>query len=600
MLSRRLALAAAIVAGLASTHAAGSGTFVVPPTMDTGPTKQGWTFPAPLTSEPPAEIWLPHALSDEDKVHRARVDQALMAADHIADDDVTNAGILQDELKAGRYDDMEAQLGKVRAKFLADPIYELLLQDSANFAEQGHAHGSVADTALIEAWVKARPDSAWAHYSMGLRRSQEAWQARGNGWAKDVSEKQWAEMHKDDTEARDELESALKIDPSLSVAWAELLDVDRTDSDLQHVTADFNRGAKQVPTSYLLVNQYEETLEPRWMGSAGMMDDFAQSKLADLDRNPRFWDLQGDAVADSGGCAACDHHAWEVSLKQYNSALTYADRASWLAAAGRAAMHVHRYALAHAYYDRALVYLNDFYWRMFRDFTLTLCDPKKTADEVERYRQDVVKFGGLDDEKYPHGPDDCVVYQRELPWGAEPVPDASGIRAYAIDDIGHPDFVTEPQTTTLTGQTKSATSPDGAWSVTLVQGEDKVNHLVLRGKAGQEIAIYSSTSGMTVGFTSDGKRLFVSDWTQGNSGGCIYFDPQDPMHHISIKTKLLGWAADQHLALAKDTVKATCTQFINDDMILASLSGTGSDGKPVFKMFNYDTVSGGLAPIFQH
>ena len=568
----------------------------IPAPAAQAPAKPAWTFPAPLAGKPPQETWLPHLLSNEDRAHRAAEDRALMFATHARMNQIFNAGLLQDELKDGQYDELESQLNAVLDKFLADPAYELVLQASANFAEEGHAHGRVADTAWIQAWVKARPNSPWAHYSAGLRWSDTAWGERGNGWASDVSEAQWKKVHEDEVRARADIKAALKIDPKLAIAWVTLMNIDRSDpgAGLDQVTADFNQGSKQVPTSYLIPDQYEETLEPRWMGSAAMMDDFAQSQLTNLDRNPRFWDLQGDSLADSG-CAACNDYHWDVSLKQYNAALAYADRPSWLAAAGEAALHLHRYALAHAYYDRALAYKDDLYLSMYRDFTVQLCDPSKTPEEVEKYRKDVVAYGGLDNVQYPHAPDDCVVYQRELPWGTEPVPDTTGLRVYAIDSLSHPVYQKEPQPMSMPDQAKSVTSPDGKWEVTLADVADKTYRLMLHGQAtGKTTGIYMYTGVAMVGFTSDSMHLLVSDWTAGTQGGCHYFDLRDPTRHANLKAMVIQWAADQHLSVDVTTLRVVCAQFVNDGILDAALSGSTDKGQQLFQIFHYDMDTGKL------
>ena len=560
------------------------------------PAKPAWTFPAPLAGKPPAETWLPHPLSDEDRAHRAAEDRALMTATYARNNQIANAGTLQDELRDGEYDDMESQLNAVLDKFLADPTYELVLQASANFAEEGHAHGNVADTSWIQAWVKARPNSAWAHYSAGLRWSATADDDRGSGWAKDITAEQWKKVHEDEVNARADIEAALKINPKLAIAWVTLMDIDRTDpgTGLDRVTADFNQGSKQVPTSYLMAEQYEDTLEPRWMGSAGMMDDFAQSELTNLDRNPRFWDLQGDSLADSG-CAACNDYHWDVSLKQYNAALTYADRPSWLAKAGEAALHLHRYALAHAYYDRALAYKDDLYWGIYRSFTVELCDPSKTPEEVEKYRKDVVAYGGLDNVQYPHGPDDCVVYQRELPWGTEPVPDKTDLRIYAIDSLSHPIFKPEPQTMAVPVQAKSVTSPDGKWVVTPVEVADKTYRLMLHGQAtGKTTEIFMYTGIAEVGFTSDSKHLLVSDLTGGPQDGCHSFDLNDPIRNANLTAMLIQWASDQHFPAVMDTLRVRCTQFVNDDILTVALNAQSDKGQPIFRLFNYEMDTGRL------
>lgn len=596
-----IALCVALTALTPATPAAGGALdgITVPRTGPQAHPKPSWTFPAPLAGNPPAETWLPPLLSDEDKKHRAAADQALMVGEYANSSELDNAGTLQAELRGQDYDELETQLDAVLAKFQADPSYELLLESMANFAEEAHVRGSPADVAQIQAWVKARPNNPWAHYSAGVRWSATAWEDRGGGFAGSVTDVQWKMLHEDEIQARAELQAAIKLNPKQPLAWAALVDVDRSDTGtkLDQSTADFNQGSKQVPTSYLIADQYETTLQPRWLGSAAMMDDFAQSELTNVDRNPRFWDLQGESLADSG-CQACNDIEWGVSLKQYNAALAFADRPSWLARAGQAALHVHRYALADALFERALAYRNDLQWLTFRDFSVELCDPSKTPEEVERFRKDVVRYGGLEDDQYPRDPDSCVVYQRELPWGAEPLPDATSLVAYTIDSIAHPTFVKEPQAVfmQIPGKAPPAASPDGAWVVTLSDSADETHHLMLSRKGGDKPAeIYAPTGNVMVGFTSDSKHLFVSDWTKGQEGGCRYIDPNEPSRGADLKPLVTKWIPALHIDVDMNTVVVLCTQFVNDRILSSALSGEFNGGR-VFRQFNYDTVAGKLVP----
>jgi len=559
-----------------------------------------WAFPAPLKGKPPAEVWLPRAMSDEEKQHRVEADRALIAAVFIDANELQNARALQDELKTADYDDLEAQLGAVLEKFLADPTYEVACEAAARFAEQGHVSGRPSDTALLDAWLQARPDSAWAHFSRGQRWHNDAWGVRGTGWGSDVSQEQWKLMHEDEIKARAEIETAVKIQPKLAVAWATLLDIDRLDGGLNKSSADYVRASKAVPTSFSIPDSYEETLEPRWMGNDGMMIEFARSKLADLKQNPRFWYLYGDAAADAG-CAACDHYQWDVSLQLYNLALVYADRVSWLEKAGQAALHLHRYALAYAYYQRADSVLHMLPGdrvpmqpdaHMLGAFAAERCDPSKTEAEVEKDRQEIATFGGLDNVAYPLGPHACEAYERELPWGDQALPDAVGVQVYTITALTDPVFTKQPMALTLG---KSVTSADGKYVLTIVQGDDKVSRVQLHDqKTGWQADILSSTGPIYAGFNSTGKRVFASDTTKGEKGGCRYYDPKF-MRSTDLKPKVLQWAKYQHIAVTVDSAMVNCFQFINDDVLSASLTGVDPDGKKVFMMLAFDPDSGKLA-----
>ncbi|HSC46756.1 MAG TPA: DUF4034 domain-containing protein, partial [Gammaproteobacteria bacterium] len=338
-------------------------------------------FPAPSVTAPPAELWLPRALTPQEKPRHVAADVLLMQAERLREG-YPNTQFLQDELRQHKYDLVESQLDVILAKSMADPAYEFVEQDAANFAE-GENPVQPLDKTVIDDWVAAIPDSPWAHYSEGLRWSDKAWDARGNGWAQDITEAQWKVVHADETQARAEIRKSLTLNPKIAIAWVTLMNIDRTDGTMDDETKDFVGGSKQRPASFLIPDQFEEQLQPRWGGSMEIMDALAQAEVKKVDLNPRFWSLLGSAAADAG-CAACNHYDWATSLKEYNSALIYGDRPSWLERAGDAAKYLHRYALAHAYYERAKHYKTDEFDLVIEtDLMDALCnpatDPRKLA-----------------------------------------------------------------------------------------------------------------------------------------------------------------------------------------------------------------------------
>ena len=387
-------------------------------------------IPAASTGMPPKETWLPRKLTDDEKAHRAAADRFLMRSTSLRAV-MSNTTFLQGELTNRQYDALESQLDAAVAKLMEDPAYEITVRDMIKFTEGG-GQFQPADKFLLDEWVKERPASPWAHYSEGLRWLDMAWQIRGDGWAKDVPADRWRKIERDIANARAELHKALKLNPGIPEAWVTLQDIDRADGDLATVTRDYRDGAAHYPAGYLLAYAYEFSLTPKWYGSHEQMDAFAQQLAGKIDANPRFWALQGEAAADKG-CSRCNNYDWSTGLTQYNRALAYADDPGWLSGAGEAAVHLHRYALAYRYYERASKYdKNEFQYVMEMSLMQAICDPKEDAFELKVDISNARIYAGIPEMDYPRVSGDCTYYQSELPWGDEPVPDIGTVASYDV------------------------------------------------------------------------------------------------------------------------------------------------------------------------
>jgi hypothetical protein len=401
-------------------------------------------LPTPIasTAVPPQGTGLPRSLTTIEKSRR--VDSSLF----LMKQEITNSSVrenvikLRTELYARQYDLLDSQLDGLVQKATADSVYDLVERDLESFTDNHSLIGlPPVEGFVIDAWVKAKPNSAWSHLASASQLIGMAAAARGEHFADQVSTDQWAAMGSLDKKARVEVEQALKLNPKIVMAWVTLFQVDQFDGGVDDVERDYAVAEKQRSNSILIEDVHENAIEPRWDGSYEMMDGVARAKLADLKKNPRFWDLQGDASADMGygdvdeHCTPCDTQQWESSLKDYNDALAYEDDANWLSRAGDAAVHLHRYGLAYAYYQRAITYMpRVFEWNAESQLMRALCDPNFEADKFEALKQDATLYAGVEVMEYPRTEGDCTYYQAELPWGDQPVANAGSVKPYVIGE----------------------------------------------------------------------------------------------------------------------------------------------------------------------
>lgn len=389
--------------------------------------------PKPFTNAsikaPPLESWLPPALSDEAKSRRIAADGFLAREREVRTNVWQTTSMLQDELNNKQYDLLQAQLDAVLSESIADPVNELLEEDVANFTT-GNDSIAPSDPTVIDAWIKARPTSSWAHYSEGLRWSNAAWDARGHGFPKEISPEHWKAMLDDEAKAAPELREALRLNPNSALAWTVLLNVDRSSGNVSNIQADIAAAVRNRPASFLIAEQVQVVLSPYWMGDLDMMDKFAQLEVHGVERNPRLWTLQGSAAAIRGG-TALNNSQWDVALREYNIALSYGDNVDWLDWAAEAAEYLHRYALAYRYYERSQYYdPNDVYTFDQMDIMDALCNPTKN--------QAVLLIMKTKIEKYEREKGDCDYYLGELPWGDEPLLVPLYVKQFSLQKLALP------------------------------------------------------------------------------------------------------------------------------------------------------------------
>ncbi|HEY1773517.1 MAG TPA: hypothetical protein VGH91_10030 [Gammaproteobacteria bacterium] len=382
-------------------------------------------IPAALAGTPPQEVWLPRKLSDQQRSRRTAADRALLQLRILAGARMMNITFFRNELGNGEYDPLESQLDEALGKELADPRYEAAVQNIVKFNE-GQGFTSDEEKPLIDAWVKQRPQCVWAHYAEAVRWYDMGWKSRDDVAA--VTD--LAKSHQDFVRARDEAHKALKINPSVPNVWEILLLIDRSDRSLDAVKQDYRDGLSHIPRSgFMLQSAYQSALSPEWYGSYDEMEEFARQVANDSDLNPRLWALQGEPYGERG-CIHCNHLDWQTGLKLLNQSLAYGDNLTFLDYAGESAMHLHRYALAYQYYQRASFYGGDekVKYLMAMGLMQSRCDPKVSELRFMDDRNQVDTYGGFQQMDYPRVPGDCTYYQAELPWGDEPPPDAGDIK----------------------------------------------------------------------------------------------------------------------------------------------------------------------------
>ena len=508
-------------------------------------------------------------LAQEAKIRRAAADQILFRSEHLVGATAENAFLLQAELQQRKYRLLESQLDAAQARYLSDPNFEFVMEGTAAFAD-GYSSGvRSVSKAFIDAWVAARPHSPWAHYSEGLRWSDKAWTDRGDGWASTITDEQWSKVRGDEVHARKELREALRIDPKLMMAWFTLMNVDRVDPDssFRDVTRDYRDSTVQLPGSLVLAEEYMIALEPRWGGSTEMMAEFATSKLSDLDKNPRFWGLQGDAAADEG-CIDCVSGKWEDALKHYGAALAFEDRPSWLAKAGEAAIHLRRFGLAHEYYARAHRYKPaSVAWATATTFLSELCDPTASLEQLKRDGVEAIYRQSIPDIDYLRQPRDCGTSAGELPWGDESIPDSGGLEAYTIRSKEK--VLRTDKRATFPYDVAGLESPDSRY---IVRSEGSFGKYTLQlddAHTGHKRTLLSYSVNADAAWSPDSNRLAVT--TDGPVTDCRIFKSGDSSAPVDIRREFEKHLSSFNSETAGMQSALSCPQWWDQNVVVVNV-----------------------------
>jgi tetratricopeptide (TPR) repeat protein len=128
---------------------------------------------------------------------------------------------------------------------------------------------------------KGNPTAPALDYFDALVYSGKAWEARGGGWASEVTDEGWEQFRKHLEAAKKSLEAALKRDPNMPAAAAEMIDITRgLGGDPKEMEKWFKHAIAKDPDCYDAYRSKLFFLTPKWHGSEKAQWDFGRECLA--------------------------------------------------------------------------------------------------------------------------------------------------------------------------------------------------------------------------------------------------------------------------------------------------------------------------------
>lgn len=158
---------------------------------------------------------------------------------------------------------------------------------ASRFVDYQLAFDHTAFLPTFDAWVAAKPRSSPAHTSRAAARVSWAWEARGSGWAKDVSEQAWATFRERLELALADVERAMELDPTNHAAPAAGITVAMGLSLGRDVAQRFLVAAEAADPGETFAHRKMLTfLQPRWFGEPGELVAFARKAVRDRPDEP--------------------------------------------------------------------------------------------------------------------------------------------------------------------------------------------------------------------------------------------------------------------------------------------------------------------------
>ena len=227
-----------------------------------------------------------------------------------------NKGELLQKLRERKFQDLDAQFNSYQASFEENPLAE------GNLANAFEAFSSLdpALGPLLDEWVAKDPNSYTAHTARAEYLVAAGYQARGNQYANETSEGQFAEMNALLAKAVKDAVAAIKLNPKSGFPYAVIIEASRGASEDVMREQAFAAGLKNVPLSMVIRVSEMRALQPRWGGSYRAMERLAADAQKYAAQNPKLVTLKGFPDVERGR-VALEANDTEGALRFYDQSL---------------------------------------------------------------------------------------------------------------------------------------------------------------------------------------------------------------------------------------------------------------------------------------
>jgi tetratricopeptide (TPR) repeat protein len=257
-------------------------------------------------------------------------------------------------IEGGRASELDRQFADLMHDQLSKPDAQGILDRTFRATFR---NGSSDTRALADAWLRQSPASPYAMTASGMVYVEMAQLNRGGDWGWKTSASSFASMERLLGLARDDLDRAVKIEPSLVTAYDTMIYAGGLSTGRrggrQYARNAAERALTVDPADYGAYANLVWLEQPKWGGSVGRMQDAIAEAQKQAGKNPLMRLLLsqnsgGEAVVDSCRCGPAD----EVDL--YRGLFAEASPSFMLDHAGYATRARGAFALSVLYRSEAL------------------------------------------------------------------------------------------------------------------------------------------------------------------------------------------------------------------------------------------------------
>jgi tetratricopeptide (TPR) repeat protein len=247
---------------------------------------------------------------------------------------------LLSDLRARRFDALDAKLKGYEEQAERDVTQEA----NARLALEAFDNSDQGLDPLLEQWVKRSPGSYSAHLAWATLLFTRGGEARGDKWASQTTEQQFARMRAFFVQGAREARAALALNPKLAWAYGLLLEQQKGEAGPGACLQAGQSALRQIPASYEIRARVMSCLEPRWGGSYRAMDWFAHEAQSFAHQNPRLVALKGLADFDRADRLSANSQYVPAIVLLTHVIAVDGDHAAFYRARGDAFNSMERYA----------------------------------------------------------------------------------------------------------------------------------------------------------------------------------------------------------------------------------------------------------------
>ena len=194
-------------------------------------------------------------------------------------------------IAAKKYDELEKLFQSVDAdkaelpngKPKIDYLYASLVFEEQAYEIRASESDFIAVIAALDSWSRAKPKSAYALVALAFAYNDYGWFARGGGFSHTVSEDGWKQLAQRQQYATTYLDKAKKLQPEQISSFVLRLnmakDTENSDKLYPQILKEVFEKYPHAKTPYF---RAVLNLQPRWGGSAGEWERFAQTSADKL------------------------------------------------------------------------------------------------------------------------------------------------------------------------------------------------------------------------------------------------------------------------------------------------------------------------------